>query len=47
VNFLDKADIYGPVSNERLVSGAIRGRRDGVVLATKFGKMRVTTDRSF
>jgi len=32
--------MYGPFTNERLVGGAIRGRRDAVVLATKFGNMR-------
>jgi aryl-alcohol dehydrogenase-like predicted oxidoreductase len=37
VTFLDTADIYGPHTNERLVGRAIRGRRSGVVLATKFG----------
>src|SRR5438105_5710029 len=40
VNFLDTADIYGPFANERLVGRAIRGRRDEVVLATKFGNVR-------
>ena len=40
VNFLDTADMYGPFTNERLVGRAIRGRRDQVVLATKFGNMR-------
>src|SRR4051795_166009 len=40
VNFLDTADIYGPFTNERLVGQAIRGRRDEVVLATKFGSVR-------
>jgi aryl-alcohol dehydrogenase-like predicted oxidoreductase len=40
VNFLDTADIYGPYKNEELVSRAIRGRRDQVVLATKFGIVR-------
>src|SRR5204863_7071745 len=40
VNFLDTADIYGPFTNERLVGRAIRGRRDEVVLATKFGNVR-------
>jgi len=34
---LDTADIYGPETNERLVGEAIRGRREDVVLATKFG----------
>lgn len=37
VTFLDTADVYGPGNNEQLVGGAIRGRRDQVVLATKFG----------
>ena len=37
VTLLDTADIYGPESNERLVGRAITGRRDDVVLATKFG----------
>src|SRR6476660_3790583 len=37
VTFLDTADMYGPFTNERLVGAAIAGRRDEVVLATKFG----------
>jgi aryl-alcohol dehydrogenase-like predicted oxidoreductase len=41
VNFLDTADAYGPFTNERLVGGAIKGRRDEVVLATKFGNQRL------
>jgi aryl-alcohol dehydrogenase-like predicted oxidoreductase len=40
VNFLDTADMYGPFTNEQLVGEAIRGRRDEVVLATKFGNVR-------
>ncbi|HEU4722382.1 MAG TPA: aldo/keto reductase [Gemmatimonadaceae bacterium] len=40
VDFLDTADMYGPFTNERLVGQAIRGRRDHVVLATKFGNVR-------
>jgi aryl-alcohol dehydrogenase-like predicted oxidoreductase len=40
VTFLDTADMYGPFTNERLVGQAIRGRRDRVVLATKFGNQR-------
>src|SRR5262249_18651908 len=40
VNFLDTADMYGPYTNEELVGRAIRGRRDEVVLATKFGVVR-------
>jgi aryl-alcohol dehydrogenase-like predicted oxidoreductase len=37
VNFLDTAEVYGPFTNEELVGRAIAGRRDEVVLATKFG----------
>jgi aryl-alcohol dehydrogenase-like predicted oxidoreductase len=40
VTFLDTADMYGPFTNEELVGRAIRGRRDGVVLATKFANVR-------
>ena len=37
VTLLDTAEIYGPFTNEELVGEAIKGRRDDVVLATKFG----------
>jgi aryl-alcohol dehydrogenase-like predicted oxidoreductase len=37
VTFFDTADIYGPWTNERLVGQALVGRRDEVVIATKFG----------
>jgi aryl-alcohol dehydrogenase-like predicted oxidoreductase len=40
ITFLDTADMYGPFTNERLVGRAIRGKRDRVVLATKFGNVR-------
>lgn len=40
INFLDTADVYGPLTNEELVGKAIRGRREKVVLATKFGIVR-------
>jgi aryl-alcohol dehydrogenase-like predicted oxidoreductase len=40
VTLLDTADIYGPYTNEELVGKAIRGRRDRVVIATKFGIVR-------
>jgi len=40
VNFLDTADMYGVGKNEELVGKAIAGRRQGVILATKFGNMR-------
>jgi len=39
-NFLDTADMYGSGRNEVLVGQAIAGRRDDVVLATKFGNVR-------
>src|SRR5437899_1111833 len=39
-NFLDTADVYGMGRNEALVGKAIKGRRDSVVLATKFGNVR-------
>ena len=40
VTMLDTADVYGPHTNEELVGRAIQGRRDGVVVATKFGIVR-------
>ena len=40
ITFLDTADIYGPFTNEELVGRAIRGKRNQVVLATKFGIVR-------
>src|SRR5688572_30646365 len=40
ISFLDTADMYGPFTNEKLVGRAIAGRRDEVVLATKFGNER-------
>jgi aryl-alcohol dehydrogenase-like predicted oxidoreductase len=40
ITFLDTADAYGPFTNEKLVGKAVRGRRDGVVIATKFGNQR-------
>jgi len=40
VDFIDTADVYGPYTNERLVGRALQGRRDRVVLATKFGNVR-------
>jgi aryl-alcohol dehydrogenase-like predicted oxidoreductase len=45
VTFLDTADVYGPFTNERLVGRAIAGRRDEVVLATKFGNQRLPDGR--
>src|SRR5919112_6363205 len=40
VTFLDTADMYGPFTNEKLVGKAISGRREQVVIATKFGNER-------
>jgi len=40
INFLDTADIYGIGRNEELVGKALKGRRDAVALATKFGNVR-------
>jgi aryl-alcohol dehydrogenase-like predicted oxidoreductase len=44
ITLLDTADVYGPFKNEELVGKAIRGRRDQVVLATKFGIVRDPRD---
>jgi aryl-alcohol dehydrogenase-like predicted oxidoreductase len=44
LDFLDTADAYGPYTNEELVGRAIKGRRDEVVLATKFGFVRDPDD---
>ena len=44
VTLLDTADVYGPHTNEILVGKAIKGRRDGVVVATKFGIVRDPND---
>jgi len=46
LNFLDTADMYGSGANEQLVGKAIRGRRDDVLLATKFGIVRDANDPS-
>jgi len=40
VTFLDTADVYGPHKNEELVGKAIQGKRDQIILATKFGIVR-------
>jgi aryl-alcohol dehydrogenase-like predicted oxidoreductase len=44
ITFLDTADVYGPHKNEELVGRAIKGKRDRVVLATKFGIVRDPAD---
>ena len=45
VTLLDTAEVYGPYTNEELVGRAIRGRRDEVVLATKFGFLSHTREQ--
>src|SRR6201987_3550500 len=42
VTLIDTAEVYGPFHNEELVGRAIKGRRDEVVLATKFGMISHT-----
>jgi aryl-alcohol dehydrogenase-like predicted oxidoreductase len=46
VTILDTADMYGPFTNEELVGRAIKGRRDQVFIATKFGIVRDLNDPS-
>ncbi|WPB75249.1 aldo/keto reductase [Archangium violaceum] len=46
VDFFDTADMYGPFTNEKLLGKAIAGKRDKVIIATKFGNMRAE-DGSF
>jgi len=45
INFFDTSDMYGPYTNEELVGRAIKGKRDKVIVATKFGIVR-TSDPS-
>ncbi len=40
VDFFDTADMYGPFKNEELLGQALKGKRDQVIIATKFGNMR-------
>ena len=44
INMLDTADSYGPFKNEELVGRAIKGKRDRVIIATKFGNVRDLKD---
>ena len=46
IHFWDTADMYGPFLNEELVGRVLKGRRDQVILATKFGIMRDPTNPS-
>jgi len=45
INLLDTADVYGPFTNEVLVGKAIKGRRSGIIVATKFGNVRTPDGR--
>ncbi len=47
VTFFDTADVYGPHTNEELLGRAIKGRRDRIVVATKFGIVRDDTGPLF
>jgi aryl-alcohol dehydrogenase-like predicted oxidoreductase len=40
IDFLDTADVYGPHKNEELIGGWLKGKRDRVFVATKFGAVR-------
>ena len=44
INFFDTAEVYGPYINEELVGSAIKGFRDKIVVATKFG-IQITEGR--
>jgi aryl-alcohol dehydrogenase-like predicted oxidoreductase len=44
INMFDTADMYGPFKNEELVGRAIKGKRDRVIIATKFGNVRDPND---
>jgi aryl-alcohol dehydrogenase-like predicted oxidoreductase len=44
IDMLDTADMYGPFKNEELVGRAIKGKRDSVIIATKFGNVRDPQD---
>ncbi len=46
IDFFDTSDMYGPFTNEELLGKALKGRRDSVVIATKFGIVR-TGDPAF
>lgn len=47
VNLLDTADMYGPATNEELVGRAVKGKRDQVLIATKFGNVRDPKTKAF
>ena len=43
INFLDTAEMYGPYTNEELLGKTIKGKREGIIIATKFGVKRTAT----
>src|SRR5690349_8069805 len=45
INFLDSADMYGWGHNEELLGKALKGRREGVIVATKFGQVKLADGR--
>src|SRR5882672_6665483 len=45
INFLDSADMYGWGHNEELLGRALKGRREGVIVATKFGQVKLADGR--
>ena len=47
ITFLDTADMYGPYTNEELLGRTLRGKRDGLVIATKFGNRTDASGRRF
>ncbi len=47
LTFFDTADMYGPFTNEELLGKAIKGERDNLIIATKFGIVRDLADKSF
>jgi aryl-alcohol dehydrogenase-like predicted oxidoreductase len=47
IDFLDTAEVYGPFANEELVGRAIKGKREKIVIATKFGIVRKADDPNY
>src|SRR5437660_9822018 len=45
INFLDSADMYGWGHNEELLGRALKGHREGVIVATKFGQVKLADGR--
>src|ERR1700720_4045254 len=47
ITFFDTADVYGPYTNEELLGRSLKGRREQVVIATKFGILRDPEKQEF